>query len=342
MAAPCEEGQVLRLEEWVDVVSMHRTGVPIKRIARTLGVSRNTVRAALRRDGPPEYRRKLRASKLDPYKDYLLERLREFPELSARRLFDEVRTKSYTGGISILRDFTAPYRVPRKTTVVRFETPPGEQAQVDYAELGSHDIAGVPTRVYAFVMLLGFSRCLYVEFATSCATDAFLSAHARAFAYFGGMPRRVLYDNAKVVALVHSRTQVTFNEALLDFAGRFGFRPQLCRPHRPQTKGKVERTIGYLKDAFLTGRTFTGVEDMNTQVLLWLETEANVRLHCTTGERPQDRLPHEGLTPIAEALPWVPTYPLAPPTAPSRPVFSFCGAPAVEVRPLSVYEEVCP
>lgn len=333
---------MLRLEEWVDVVSMRRAGVPIKEIARTLGVSRNTVRAALRRDGPPEYRRKPRASKLDAYKDYLLERLREFPELSGKRLFDEIRAKGYTGGISILRDFTRPHRVPRKTTVIRFETPPGEQAQVDYAELGRHDIAGVSTRVYAFVMLLGFSRCLYVEFATSCATDAFLSAHARAFAYFGGMPRRVLYDNAKVVALVHSRTQVTFNESLLDFAGRFGFRPQLCRPYRPQTKGKVERSIGYLKDAFLTGRTFVDLDDMNTQVILWLETEANVREHGTTGDRPADRLPKECLTPISEALPWVPTYPLALPAAPTRPVFSFSASPPVEVRSLSVYEEVCP
>ncbi|MDZ4168884.1 MAG: IS21 family transposase [Coriobacteriia bacterium] len=333
---------MLRLEDWVDIVSMHKAGASISRIAREFGISRNTVKATLRRDGPPEYHRKPMPSKLDPYKDYLLERLREFPELSVRRLLDEIRALGYGGGISILKDFTRPHRVPRKTTVVRFETPPGEQAQVDYAELGSHDIAGVPTRVYAFVMLLGFSRFLYVEFATSCATDAFLSAHARAFAYFGGMPRRVLYDNAKVVALVHSRTVVTFNEALMDFAGRFGFSPQLCRPARPQTKGKVERSIGYVKDAFLVGRTFTDVEDMNTQVLAWLEAEANVRKHGTTGERPVDRLTREGLTPVSEALPWVPTYPLVPPHSPRRPSFAFTSSPRVEVRPLSVYEEVCP
>lgn len=332
---------MIRLEEWVDIRSMRKAGVSISAIAREFGVSRNTVKATLRRDGPPVYRRREMPSKLDPYKGYLLDRLREFPELSARRLFDEIRVQGYGGGISILKDFTRAHRVPRKTTVVRFETPPGEQAQCDYGELGCHEVLGVPTKVYAFAMLLGFSRHLYVEFSDSCASEAFLSAHARAFAYFGGMPRRVLYDNAKIVALEHSRVRIVLNAALLDFAGRFGFRPQLCRPHRPQTKGKVERTIGYVKDAFLVGRTFTDIDDMNAQALAWLESEANVRVHATTGERPIDRLEHEGLTPVGEALPWVPARPLAPPHAPGRPVFRFVEAPVVDVRPLSVYEEVC-
>lgn len=332
---------MLRLEEWVDVISMHKAGISIREIARKLGVSRNTVRAAIRRDGPPEYQRRPRPSKLDPYKDYLLERLREFPELSAKRLFEEVRSQGYDGQISILKDFTRPHRVPRKRTVVRFETPPGEQAQCDWAELGTHEVRGISTKVYAFAMLLGFSRYLYVEFSESCGSDAFLAAHARAFAYFDGMPRRILYDNAKIVALTHSRTVVTFNEALLDFAGRFGFRPQLCRPYRPQTKGKVERTIGYVKDAFLVGRIFTDLDDMNAAVLAWLEGEANVRVHATTGAVPAERLPLEGLTPICEALPWVPTRRLAPPHAPDRVPFRFEEAPAVEVRPLTAYEEIC-
>lgn len=332
---------MIRLEEWVDIVSMRKAGVSISAIARELGVSRNTVKATLRRDGPPEYHRRERPSKLDPYKPYLLERLREFPELSAKRLLDEIRAQGYEGQISILKDFTREHRVPRKRTVVRFETPPGEQAQCDYAELGVHEVRGIPTKIYAFTMLLGFSRYLYVEFSDSCASEAFLAAHARAFAYFGGMPRRVLYDNAKVVALEHTRSVVTFNAALLDFAGRFGFRPQLCRPYRPQTKGKVERTIGYVKDAFLVGRTFTDIDDMNTRVLSWLEDEANIREHGTTGVPPAKRLPLEGLTPISEALPWVPSRAPAPLSAPNRPVFRFETAPPVEVRPLTVYEEVC-
>lgn len=332
---------MLRLEEWVDVVSMHKAGVPIKVIARELGISKNTVKATLRRDGPPEYRRRQMPSKLDPYRDYLRERLREFPELSAKRLYSEIRAMGYAGQISILKDFTRPYRVARKGPVVRFETPPGQQAQCDYGELGEHEVAGVPVKIYVFAMVLGFSRYMYVEFSDSCASEAFLSAHVRAFAYFGGMPRHVLYDNAKIAAIEHTRTVLTFNEALLDFAGRFAFRPRLCRPARPQTKGKIERSIGYIKDAFLVGRIFRDIDDMNAQVLAWLEAEANVRDHGTTDERPVDRLALEGLTPISEAMPWTPLRPPAPPQRPRRPAFCFADAPTVEIRPLSVYEEVC-
>ena len=133
---------------------------------------------------------------------------------------------------------------------------------------------------------------------------------------------------------------VTFNEALLDFAGRFAFRPRLCRPARPQTKGKVERMIGYVKDAGLVGRTFRDLPDMNAQLMAWLENEANVREHATTGERPVDRLAREGLTPFASAKPWRPLAAL-PAARPRGAGFRFCEAPAVDVRPLSVYEEAC-
>lgn len=329
---------MIRLEEWVDIVSRRAAGQSVKGIARELGVSRDTVRATLRREGPPRYERRPGPSKLDAHRDYLIARLAEFPELSAKQLFAEIRARGYAGEISILKDFTRPYRVPRRGPVVRFETPPGQQAQCDFGELGIHAVRGVRTRVYLFVMILGFSRYMYVEATADARSATFLACHARAFASFGGMPREVLYDNAKVVALEHSRTVVTFNEALLDFAGRFAFRPRLCRPARPQTKGKVERMIGYVKDAGLTGRTFTDLPDMNAQLMTWLEAEANVREHATTGERPVDRLAREGLTPFAAAKPWRPVAAL-PPARPRGAGFRFAAAPAVDVRPLSAYEE---
>ncbi len=328
---------MLRLEEWVDIVSRRAAGQSIKGIARELGVSRNTVRATLRREGPPRYERRPAPSKLDPHRDYLIDRLADFPELSAKQLLGEIRARGYEGGISILKDFTRPYRVPRRAPVVRFETPPGQQAQCDFGELGRHEVRGRLTAVHLFVMVLGFSRFMYAEATADERSETFLACHARAFAYFGGMPREVLYDNAKVAALEHSRTVVTFNEALLDFAGRFAFRPRLCRPARPQTKGKVERMIGYVKDAGLTGRTFLDLPDMNAQLLAWLEAEANVREHATTGERPVDRLALEGLTPYAAARPWRPVAAL-PPARPRGAAFRFAQAPAVDVRPLSVYE----
>jgi transposase len=331
---------LLRLEEWVDIVARHNSGETIKAIARELGISRNTVRATLRREGPPRYRRPPQPSKLDPHRDYLRQRLTDFPELSAKRLFEEIRALGYDGGISILKDFTRPYRVPRREPVVRFETPPGRQAQCDFGELGRHEVCGVATGLYLFVMVLGFSRFMYVEAVADCRSATFLACHTRAFEAFGGVPAEVLYDNAKICALEHSRTVVTFNEALLDFAGRYGYRPRLCRPYRARTKGKVERMIGYVKDACLVGRTFTDLADMNAQIAAWLAGEANVREHATTGERPLDRLARENLAPLTPVRPWAAPA-LEPPRRSRRPAFRFAELPTVAVRPLAVYEEAC-
>ena len=328
---------MISMEEWVDIVALHRQGLSIKAISRELGVGRNTVRRALRREGPPAYRRVAAPGKLDPFKDYLLARLSEFPELSAAALLDEIRAQGYEGGVSILKDFTRPYRRRRREPVVRFETPPGRQAQVDWAELGRHELRGEELALHLFVMVLGFSRALYAEAVTDEELATFLACHARAFAFFGGMPAEVLYDNAKVVVLSRSASGVRFNPGLLDFAGRYGFAPRLCRPYRARTKGKVERSIGYLRDRFFCGRRFTSLEDLNAQLLAWLDGVANRRCHATTGERPIDRLAREALTPYALAPPWP-----AQPQAAAEPLLCAAtpAAPAVAVRPLAVYEQV--
>ncbi|MGV8084412.1 MAG: DDE-type integrase/transposase/recombinase [Coriobacteriia bacterium] len=125
----------------------------------------------------------------------------------------------YPGGLSILKDLTKPYRIRRKEPIVRFETAPGLQAQVDFADLGCHEIDGVMTGIYLFVMVLGFSRAICVEAIRDCGSDTFLACHAHAFQAFGGMPKEILYDNAKVVATRHAKSVVTFNESLLDCAG---------------------------------------------------------------------------------------------------------------------------
>jgi transposase len=327
---------LISMEEWVDIVALHRQGLSIKAICRQLGVGRNTVRRALRREGPPQYVRAATPSKLDPYKDYLLARLAEFPELSAAALCEEIRAQGYGGGISILKEFTRPYRRKRREPVVRFETPPGRQAQVDWAELGRHELGGERLALHLFVMVLGFSRALYAEAVTGEDLETFLACHARAFAYFGGMPAEVLYDNAKVVVLERSARGPRYNPGLLDFAGRYGFAPRLCRPYRAKTKGKVERSIGYLRDRFFCGRRFSSLEDLNGQLLAWLDGTANRREHATTGERPIDRLAREGLTPYALAPPWPARR--APVAAELLLERSRPAAPVVDVRPLAVYE----
>ncbi len=181
-------------------------------------------------------------------------------------------------------------------------------------------------------MVLGFSRTLYAEAVWRADLESFLACHARAFAYFGGMPEEVLYDNAKVVVLERLAEGPSYNPGLLDFAGRYGFAPRLCRPYRAQTKGKVERSIGYLKDRFFVGRVFTDLEDLNCQLLGWLDAVANRREHATTGERPAERLLREGLSPLP-ATGW----PAAAPPAGREPR-RLPAPPSVAVRPLAVYE----
>jgi transposase len=329
---------MIGLEEWVDIMALHRQGVPIKEIARQVGVSRNTVKRALRREGPPARTPQRRPpSKLEPFKDYLVSRLAEFPQLSAEALFEEVRAQGYEGQISILKDFTRPYRIRRREPVVRFETPPGKQAQVDWGELGTHELPE-PTRLHLFCLVLGFSRALYAEVTTRADLATFLSCHEHAFHALGGMPEEILYDNLKLVVLSRRGGQAHFHPEFLAFSGHYGFRPRLCRPYRAKTKGKVERMIGYLKDRFFCGRTFTDVADMNDQLERWLAEVANVREHQTTKERPADRLLREGLLPVAAARPWPKL--IQPPTPRAGQVLFRIAPPAVEERLLSVYEEV--
>jgi transposase len=329
---------VIDLEEWVDIVALHRQGFPIKAIARKLGISRNAVRRALRRDGPPvRAAQKRPPSKLEPFKDYLLSRLAEFPELSTVVLFEEIQAQGYAGGLTILRNFTRPYRVRRREPVVRFETPPGRQAQVDWAHLGTHVLDGILTPLYLFVMVLGFSRALYAEVVTSTDVGTFLRLHVHAFESFGGIPEEILYDNQKQVVLARTADGPRFHPEFLSFCGQFGFGPRLCRPYRARTKGKVERAIGYVKDRFFCGRTFTDLADMNHQLAHWLSEVANQREHATTGEAPSLRLLREGLRPLAEAKPW--RQGLAPAVRPQASLFRIV-APEVEERSLAVYEEV--
>jgi transposase len=288
----------------MDIKLLLRQGLSQREVARRTGLSRNTVAHFAGQPAPQPYARSSPGSILDPFKPYLVERFQACP-LSAVRLIEEIRPMGYPGGVHLLREFLATLRTEqrRKTlATVRFETPPGEQAQVDWVHCGTHpDALGHPVKIYALVMVLGFSRMTFLEFTTSMELPELLRCHQQAFTFFDGWPRELLYDNMAQVKLPRS---AAWNPLFLDFAQHYGFTPRTCRVRRPRTKGKVERAIGYLEGNFLAGRVFADLADLNAQGRHWLDHTANVRLHATTEQRPVDLLPLEGLTPLTAAVPY--------------------------------------
>lgn len=204
----------------------------------------------------------------------------------------ELRQRGYTGGYTILKDFVRPLRCKvAKQETMRFETLPGEQAQVDFGSFAHRAPDGQLRRVWAFVMVLSWSRAMYVEFVPQATMEHFIRCHINGFTRFGGMPKSCLYDNTKLVVLSRDASgEPSWNQQFLDFALRMGFEIRACRPYRAQTKGRVESGIKYVKRNFWPGAQFTDLDDLNRQVWTWLDTVADVRVHGTTHERPVDRL----------------------------------------------------
>lgn len=277
-----------------EIIELHAQGKSIRQIAKLTGQSRNSIRKYLRNPGLPVARaRPKRGSALAPYTAHLQARLQE-GVANAVVLLREIRTLGYPGGYTTLKNYLRPHRLQREIQTrqtIRFETEMGEQAQVDFGQYSYRDLEGQTRRVWAFVMVLGWSRALYVEFIQKADTSAFLRCHVNALQYFGGVPLAALYDNTKLVVLSRDeQNHPVWNERFLDFSLRMGFSARLCQPYRPRTKGKVERGVGYVEGNFWPTARFTDLDDLNAQGRLWLESVANVRQHGTTRERPIDRL----------------------------------------------------
>jgi len=297
------EKRLLKTEEWMDLKVLAAQGHSIRTIAQMTGLSRNTVRRALREPAPQPFRVPERRSKVDQFRDYIRNRYQECA-LSAVRITEEIRAMGYSGSVDtvrrIVRTLREPARLQEKLTV-RFETPPGHQAQVDWASVGRFkNQEGKIVPIYVFVMVLGFSRHMYIEFTTSMKAAVLISCHLRAFSYFGGWPQTLLFDNMKQVKLGPEE----WNPLFIDFASHYGMAVRTHRVRRPRTKGKVERMVDYVKDSFLNGRSFVDVDDLNAQGLDWLARVANVRLHATTGRRPVDLLESENLTGAGTTAPY--------------------------------------
>ena len=266
-------------------------------IADRLGVSRRLIyhlieTGQLDRDMsvPLEPRqRRPHTTKLAPYHGIITTRLGTYPELSSVRLFEECRAAGYSGGYSQLKEYVRVVRPhPEPEPVVRFETPAGKQAQLDFAEFR------FPWgKRHAFMIVLGYSRLLWLRFYTHQTMQVVMHGLESAFSYFGGVPLEILFDQMKSVIISDERLKsggkLLENPEFLRFAAHWGFRIRACRPYRAKTKGKIERPVSYVRGNFFYGRDFLGDADVDAQVSRWLDQTANVRVHGTTKEIPRVR-----------------------------------------------------
>ncbi len=243
-------------------------------IARILGVSERTVRSHLK--GMPRGRKNpVRGSKVDPYKAKIDEILEADTYFNSEIIYERIVVIGYEGKISVMKDYVADVRRKLETqAVLRFETEPGQQAQVDWKEFGKQMVDGKVVKLSAFVMVLGYSRKAFVQFTTSMDSATVLACHALAFAYFGGVPRTILYDNMRTAFQPDAEGVWRPAKRLMALAVHYGFAPKRCRVRRPETKGKVERMVGYLDNNFwprMEGEILS-LAGLNDKVRGWLAT----------------------------------------------------------------------
>ena len=256
------EAQIVRLhfvEKW-------RPGT----IARHLHVHNGVVRRVLGRAGVPASTLARRRSMADPFVGFIVETLGKYPDLCASRLFEMVRERGYPGAGGHFRTIVSLLRPSKPAEAfLRLRTLPGEQAQVDWASFGEVLVPGGKRPLVAFVMVLSWSRMVYVRFGLSQRMGSFLEGHAEAFAFFGGVPRVLLYDNLKSAVVERVGDAIRFNETLLSFASHHGYEPRPVAPYRGNEKGRVERAIRYVRDSFFPARSWKDLDDLNAQAHAW-------------------------------------------------------------------------
>jgi transposase len=280
-----------------EIVRRRQGGASMRRIARDLGLARETVQGVLRRwqaeragqesaGGVPARR----PSRVDPFHDTIRQLLTRYPDITIVRVFEELRAQGFTGGLTIVRERVLELRAqPPREPVRRFETAPGVQAQMDYSSYDIDFTEEGRRRVHLFSYVLGYSRRQYLRFVESQDLPTTLREHVRAFEHLGGIAATCLYDNMKVVVLRHGDEGPLYNPKFLAFATHYGFTPRACRVRRSQTKGKVERPFWYAESNLLNGRTFRTLAHLNEVTAWWLAHVADVRLHRETKQRPLDR-----------------------------------------------------
>jgi transposase len=245
-------------------------------IAQELGLHPDTVRHAL--DTEQFNRDKaLRPLVTDPYVEFIRQTLQNYPRLRATRIYHMIRDRGYTGSVVQLRRLVARLRPVRQEAFLRLRAFPGEQGQVDWAHFGEVSVGRARRRLSCFLIILSYSRALYLEFFFDQSMENFLRGHVRAFDAWSGQPRILLYDNLRSAVLERRGDQIHFHPRLLDLCSHYHFAPRPCQVRAANQKGRVERAVLYVRESFWAGRTFTTLEELNRQALLWRDQVAHQR-----------------------------------------------------------------
>jgi transposase len=290
------------------VFEIHRLknlGFAKRKIARELGLDRDTVRKYLKHPERVVLPKLLRTSKLDPYRDLIDQFLESDPYVKAPVVLQRLCENGFDGKISIVRDYLRKKRgkINNRKSFIRFESPPGKQMQIDWGHFGSLTYGNTRRKLYAMAVVECYSRMLYVEFTHSQKQESLHQVLLNAFEFFGGTPDEIVVDNMLTAVTERLGRVIRFNDAFLDFLRVFKIVPFACNVRAPHEKGKIERAIGYIRQNFWPLRKFTDQDDVQNQANQWRDNIANVRVHQTTGEVPIDRFARVNLRPLPEPLP---------------------------------------
>ena len=269
---------------------LSNSGFSMRSIAATLHIHRRKVKRALADISDDVKKPAPAASKLDSHRGWLLARMEQYPRINAHTLYNQLTENGFAGSYSLVRKYVSILRPVTRPAYRTLSFAPGEAAQVDWGEWRTIDVRGGRRRVSFFVMVLCHSRMLYTEMVFGESMEFWLQAHRNAFEFFGGVPERVIVDNCKT-AVVKPRKysrEAEINPAYQDFANRCRFSVTACAPYHPESKGRVENAVGYVKTSFLAGREPGAPEVLNPLLHQWLEETANQRKHGTTGLVPAE------------------------------------------------------
>ena len=242
-------------------------------VSKAVGLHRDTVRRILYGDDQPESEVQ-RARITDPYLDTIKSHLDQYPSIRSTTLIRILRDRGYSGSLSSLRRVLAPLRKKKNRSFQPMSVFQGQQAQVDWAHFGSLKVNKGERKLYLFVMVLSWSRAVFAKFTFDQKTDSFLRLHEEAFEYFGGAPKEILYDNLKSAVLERFKDKIKFNPQLVEFSGFYGYEPRACKPYSGNQKGRVERTIRFIREDFSVTANFDDITTLNEQLSQWLKEVA--------------------------------------------------------------------